>query len=195
MSRHKRNSWQDAAIYILTFVGVLWAVEVFNAAVGHRLNLFGIYPREINGLWGLVFWPFLHGSIQHLVVNTAPFVVLGWFVALRGPAIFLQTTILITLLAGVGVWIFGREAYHIGASGLVFGYFGFLVARGIYEKSISALAIASFTLFYYGGMIFGILPGDEFISWEAHLFGLIAGIFAAKYLPVTAGPGTTGGGS
>lgn len=186
MSRRKRTSWQDGAVYILTFVGILWAVEVINAALGHRLNVFGIYPRELSGLWGLLVWPLLHGNIQHLAVNTTPFVVLGWFVAMRGPAIFLQTTLLITVLAGAGVWTFGRVAFHIGCSGLVFGYFGFLVARGIYEKSISALAIACFTLFYYGGMIFGVLPSDEFISWEAHLFGLFAGIFAARTLPVEA---------
>lgn len=186
MTRQKSTSWQDGAIYILTFAGILWAVEVINAALGHRLNVFGIYPRELRGLWGLLVWPLLHGSMQHLAVNTTPFVVLGWFIAMRGPAIFLQTTILITVLAGAGVWTFGRVAFHIGASGLVFGYFGFLVARGIYEKSISALAIGCFTLFYYGGMIFGILPSDEFISWEAHLFGLFAGIFAARALPVKA---------
>ena len=123
MSSQNRNSWQDATIYILTFAGILWAIEVINATLSHGLNIFGIYPRDIDGLWGLVFWPFLHGSIQHLAVNTTPFVVLGWFIALRGPVIFLQTTMVITLLAGAGVWIFGREAFHIGASGLVFGYF------------------------------------------------------------------------
>ena len=93
MPSQQRNSWQDGAIYILTFAGILWAVEIINAALSHRLNVFGIYPRELIGLWGLLLWPFLHGSIQHLAVNTTPFVVLGWFIAMRGPAIFLQTTI------------------------------------------------------------------------------------------------------
>ena len=87
----------------------------------------------------------------------------------------------------MGVWIFGRDAYHIGASGLVFGYFGFLVAVGIYEKSLSSLTIASFAVFYYGGLIYGVLPTESFISWEAHLFGLMAGVLAARILALKSG--------
>ncbi|MDZ7686164.1 MAG: rhomboid family intramembrane serine protease [Gammaproteobacteria bacterium] len=85
---------------------------------------------------------------------------------------------------GLGVWLFGRPAFHIGASGLVFGFFGFLVTIGIYEKSLPALAIASFAIFYYGGMIYGVMPADGFVSWEAHLFGLCAGVFAGRMLAV-----------
>ena len=86
----------------------------------------------------------------------------------------------ILIIGGLGVWAFARPAYHIGASGLIFGYFGFLVAIGLYERSISSLVIASVTLFFYGGLILGILPTDSFISWEGHLFGLCAGIIAAR---------------
>ena len=105
----------------------------------------------------------------------------GSFVALKGTLRFFIVTLIITILGGVGVWCFGREAYHVGASGLVFGYFGYLVALGIYERSLQTLFIASLIIFYYGGMIFGILPGEKFISWEAHLFGLFAGVLAARY--------------
>lgn len=179
----KTVNWQSSAIYILTFTGILWGVEVINATLDHRLNAFGIYPRELDSLPGILVWPFLHGNITHLMMNTTPFVVLGWFVGLRGAFVFLQTTLIIVVVGGAGVWVFGRESFHIGASGLVFGYFGFLVARGLYERSISALFVAAFTLFYYGGIIFGILPTDAYISWEAHLFGLCAGILAARILP------------
>jgi membrane associated rhomboid family serine protease len=84
--------------------------------------------------------------------------------------------------------LFGRSAFHIGASGLVFGYFGFLVAVGLYERRIVSLAIASVTLFYYGGMIFGVLPVNSFVSWEGHLFGLVAGIVAARTFAARRGP-------
>ena len=115
-------------------------------------------------------------------MNTMPLLIMGFFVALRGPWIFTKTTLLILIIGGLAVWVFARPAYHIGSSGLIFGYFGFLVAIGLYERSISSLAIASVTLFYYGGLIFGILPTDSFISWEGHLFGLCAGILAARLM-------------
>jgi len=101
-------------------------------------------------------------------------------VALRGRWLFISSSLLILVVGGLGVWVFGRAAFHIGASGLVFGYFGFLVAIGVYERSLSGLAIASLTLFYYGGLIFGVLPTNSFVSWEGHLFGLLAGILAAR---------------
>ena len=131
---------------------------------------------------GIIFWPFLHGGFYHLLMNTTPLLVLGYFVALRGFVPFFQISAIIVLVGGLGVWVAGREAYHIGASGLVFGYFGFLVAAGVYERSVSALAVASFALFYYGGLIFGILPTESFVSWEGHLFGLLAGVLSARLL-------------
>jgi membrane associated rhomboid family serine protease len=105
---------------------------------------------------------------------------MGFFVALRGVRTFIFSSVLILTLAGLGVWLFGRPAFHIGASGLVFGYFGFLVALAWFERSLLAFSIACLVLFYYGGIIFGILPRDEFVSWEGHLFGLLAGIVAAN---------------
>ena len=113
-------------------------------------------------------------------MNTSPLLILGFLVALRGIFVFCAASLLIVLFAGICVWIFGRPAYHIGASGLVFGYFGFLVAIAFYEKRFSTLFITLLVLTYYGGMIFGVLPRDEFVSWEGHLFGLIGGVLAAK---------------
>ena len=115
-------------------------------------------------------------------MNTTPPRFLGFFVSLRGPLVFFSSTLLIVVVGGIGVWIFGRAAFHIGASGLVFGYFGFLVAIAWYERSLSGVAIASVVLFYYGGMIVGVIPTNSFISWEGHLFGLLAGILAARLL-------------
>lgn len=165
---------------VASFIVVLWALELVNAAFGHQLNVLGIRPRDIEHLPGILVWPLLHADLAHLAMNTMPLALMGFFVALRGSRVFLQTSVVIAVLAGLGVWIFGRPGIHIGASGLVFGYFGFLVAVGIYEKSLAALAIASFTLFYYGGLIFGVLPANSFVSWEGHLFGLMTGIYVAR---------------
>ncbi len=167
---------------VCAIVALIWAIELVNSLLGHRLNLFGIYPRTTEGLIGILVWTLLHGGLAHLVMNTTPLLFLGFFVSLRGPMVLLLTSLIVTVVGGAMVWLLGRGAIHIGASGLVFGYFGFLVAVGLYERSISALAIASVTLFYYGGMIVGVVPTDSFISWEGHLFGLLAGILAARLL-------------
>ena len=176
------TGWLDGARIIICFVAILWLIEAINTGLGHAFNVFGIFPREVATLPGILFWPFLHGNFQHLIMNTTPLLVLGLFVAMRGPAVFLQTSVIVMIVGGLGVWVFGREAYHIGASGLVFGYFGFLVAVGIYERRVSSLAVASLAVFYYGGLIFGVLPSDSFVSWEGHLFGLAAGVLAARFL-------------
>lgn len=166
---------------------MLWLVEAANTLTDHQLNVFGIYPRELAALPGLFFWPLLHANFQHLIMNTTPLAVLGFFVALRGASVFVRTCLVILLVGGLGVWLFGRPAFHIGASGLVFGFFGFLVAVSFYEKSLSALGIASFAILYYGGLIWGVLPSDSFVSWEAHLFGLMAGVLAARLPTVRRG--------
>jgi len=178
------ENWLRAIGIVGILVLILWSVEAANTALGHRLDLLGVYPRDVKSLPGILLWPFLHGSFRHLIMNTTPLVVMGFFVALRGGVVFTQATILIVVIGGSGVWLFGRAAYHVGASGLVFGFFGFLVAVGIYERSLGALAIASFTVIYYGGMLFGVLPVDSFISWEAHFFGLCGGVVAARVLAI-----------
>jgi membrane associated rhomboid family serine protease len=109
-----------------------------------------------------------------------PLIFLGFFVALRGPLLFFKISLLVWVLAGVAVWLLGRPAIHLGASGLIFGYFGFILAIAVYERSLWDLSVASLTIFYYGGLFFGVLPLQAFISWEAHLAGLAAGILAAR---------------
>ena len=139
-----------------------------------------IYPRQVEGLIGIVFWVLLHGDFVHLVLNTTPLLFLGFFVALRGPGLFFKISLLVWLCAGVLVWVFGRSAIHLGASGLIFGYFGFLLAIALYERRIFDLTVASLTIFYYGGMFFGLMPIHQYISWESHLAGFASGILAAR---------------
>ncbi len=165
------------ASWIIGFVAIIWAVELLNMAMGHSLNTWGIRPRELSGLPGILFSPFLHGSLNHVLLNTVAILILGTMVAVRGVKPLLEATIFIILLGGAGVWIFGRSAtQHVGASGLVFGYFGYLLSRGWYGRDFISIILAVLALVLYGGMLWGIVPFSEHISWEGHLFGLIAGV-------------------
>ena len=165
---------------IIGFVAVIWTVELVNTLMGHQLNVWGIWPRTVTGLVGIPLGPFLHGSFSHLMSNTIIFLGLGSLVAIRGRQVLMAVSVFIILIGGVGVWALGRPAIHVGASGLVFGYFGFLVAVGWYERRLGSILVAIAVVVLYGGLIGGVLPSPGIISWEAHLFGLIAGLLAAR---------------
>ncbi len=165
---------------IIGLVALLWGIEAINWFLDHRLSVYGIEPRSLSGLIGIVASPFLHGSILHLVSNTFPLAILGGLVLVRGTREFVETFIFIAIAGGLGVWLFGRASYHVGASGVIFGLFGYLVARGYYEKSVGSLAVAVVTLFAYSGILWGVLPLMPGVSWEGHLFGLLAGVLGAK---------------
>jgi membrane associated rhomboid family serine protease len=170
----------------ILFVCVLlaWLVELVNALVFNgTLDRFGIRPRDAAGLWGILAAPLLHVSWLHLVSNTGPFLVLGWLVLVRGVRDFLTVTVTATLISGLGVWVFGApNSVTVGASGVVFGYLGYLLARGYYERSVSAVVIAVAAAMLYGSVLWGLLPGQSGISWEGHLFGLVGGVAAARLL-------------
>ena len=186
-----------AIILLLTFVAAIWVVYLVNSLLfDGSLNRYGLSPMALPYRWlsefepslpylagslrGILLSPLLHGSFSHLMSNTFPLLLLGGFVAIRGAKTLIGVSLLVIVLGGLLVWIVGRPAIHIGASGLVFGYFGFLVAQGWYERSIVSIVVAVGVLLLYGGIIFGVLPQSGFISWEGHLFGLIAGVLAAR---------------
>jgi len=171
--------WQQIPL-LLGCVALLWGIECVNALLDHRLNRWGILPRTFAGLVGIPLSPFLHGSFAHLILNTVPLVTLGSFVAFYGTRIFLAVSLWIILLSGAALWLLGRSAYHIGASSVLFGYFGYLVARGWYERSVTALLVALLTLGLYGSIVWGALPTRSYISWEGHLSGLLAGVLVAR---------------
>ena len=171
---------RSALLLVAGFVALLWAVELANELADHRLNDYGIVPRTINGLIGIPLAPLLHGGFGHLFSNSVPLLVLGGLTAAQGRKALLNASLFIVLLGGAGVWLAGRSSIHVGASGLVFGLFGYLVARGWYQRSIGAVLIAVIVLGLYWGLLFGVLPSRGFISWEAHLFGLLAGVLAAR---------------
>ena len=166
----------------ILLVGLIWVLSL--------LQLLGIFnnfipkllPRHISGLPGIITMPFTHGSLIHLISNTFPLVVFSALISLKGNKYFLEVTASIILISGVMLWLMGRGTFHIGASGLVFGYFGFLLMRMYYSPSISTILISIVVFLLYGGIIFGILPRGGHISWEGHLFGLIAGILVARMM-------------
>ena len=169
------------AVLLLSLLGIMWAVEILDHLPFVQLDHFGIRPRSIAGLTGIVCAPFLHAGFAHLLANSFPFVILGGIVLLGGRAVFWRVTIFVVLAGGLGVWLFaGRFTNHLGASGLIFGYLGFLLARGWFEKSLPWMIGAGVILVVYGGLLAGVLPGTAGTSWQSHLFGFLAGVGSAR---------------
>ncbi|MCY4530268.1 MAG: rhomboid family intramembrane serine protease [Chloroflexi bacterium] len=174
---------------VAVLIALMWVVGMVNALLDYRLSEYGVVPRTAEGLIGIPLMPFLHGSFDHLVVNTLPAVVLGGFVAIQGSRKFLTATVFITLVGGGALWVVGRTAVHVGASGLIFGYFGYLIARAWYTRSLASVLIAVVVAVVYGGILLGVLPFfQEGVSWEGHLTGLIAGGLAARLMWKEDGP-------
>lgn len=165
---------------IAASIALVWLIEGVDVIVGHRLDQFGILPRNVTGLRGIPLSPFLHDGFNHVLSNTLPFAILGSFVAFQGRRVWLEVSLFVIGVGGLAVWVVGRSNLHIGASGLIFGYFGYLVGRGWYVRSLRSIAIAILAVILYGGILFATLPTSTFISWEGHLFGLIAGVLIAR---------------
>ncbi|PZV08591.1 MAG: rhomboid family intramembrane serine protease [Leptolyngbya sp.] len=146
------------------------------------LNQFGIIPRNLIGLRGVLFAPFLHANLAHLIGNTIPFVTLGWLIMLREVSDFFIVSVISAVVGGLGTWLFGSPGIHIGASGVIFGYLGYLLFRGYFERKPLSIAMSLFVLVLYGSLIWGLLPFQYGISWEGHLFGFLGGVVSAKML-------------
>ena len=160
----------------------MWVAEIVNWQLDHSLSGFGVIPRTSQGLIGIVLSPFLHTSFNHLFVNTLPLLFLGTFAALQGRRPFLLAILIIIIGGGFLLWCFGRTAVHVGASGLAFGLFGYLVARAWYHRGLWSLVVGVIVVVFYGGLLVGLLPTIKGMSWEGHLFGLIAGVLASRIL-------------
>ena len=166
------------------FIATLWIVHLINILMGGALTrLFGLVPRRVDGLDGIIAMPFLHGSWEHLWANTTPLLLLGGLILALAPERFLKATLIAVVLGGLLTWLFARDNNHIGASGLIFGWFGFLVALGLLERSGRALLGAFIAIAFYGAStVLGLDPSDNRVSWEGHLAGLVAGAAAAWIL-------------
>jgi membrane associated rhomboid family serine protease len=187
----KRPQWMVGGATILTFVSLLYLVELIDQLAGHSLDSNGIRPLETDGLWGIIFAPVLHANWQHLAANTVPLLVLGFLMTLAGLSRFVWATAIVWILGGVGTWLIGNVGSscgptdHIGASGLIFGWLAFLLVFGIFVRKFWDIVIGLVVLVVYGGVLLGAMPvlhqcGG--VSWQGHLCGAIAGVVAAYML-------------
>ncbi len=163
------------------FVVLLWAIKLVEVGLRIRFTKLGIYPMEAEGLIGIVTGPLIHSDFTHLISNTFPILILGTGIFYFYRKISIKVILWIYLMVGLWVWVAGRHEYHIGASGLIYGFASFLFFSGVIRKNTNLLAIALLVAFFYGGLVWGVLPLREGISWESHLFGAIAGGVVAFY--------------
>lgn len=175
-----KREFRSAMITLLAVVAVLWIVQVVNVTLFEgRLVEWGVQPRTLRGLPGIVLHPFLHGSWAHLISNTIGFLMLGGLVMLREPRDFWVVSLLAMLVGGIGIWLVGRAGPHIGISGVIFGYFGYLLLTGVFDRKITAFILSLLTFLIWGRLLLGLSPLQRGISWEGHLFGLAGGIAGA----------------
>jgi membrane associated rhomboid family serine protease len=171
----------SALVTMVMLTVSLYVIELADQITpGLVLDNNGILPREASGLDGVLWAPLLHGNWAHLVANTVPFLLFGFLAMAAGLGRFIAVTATIWLLGGLGVWLTAPPGVvHIGASGLVFGWLTFLLARGFFARSGRQILLAVVLFVYWGGTLFGVLPGQPGISWQSHLFGALAGLLAA----------------
>jgi membrane associated rhomboid family serine protease len=173
----------EAGMVAAVLIALLWGQEIADQVIfGSSLDRFGIVPRQSGTLSHILTAPFLHASFTHLIGNTLPLAVLAFLNALRGAGRFVVATLVIVVVGGLLVWLFARTGNHLGASELVFGYFGLLLASAWHDRRLGDILAAVAALVLYGGALWGVLPGNPYISWESHLFGFIAGVIAARLL-------------
>lgn len=168
-------------VFPMIFIIVIWLIFILDLSLDLDLFYWGLYPRKLSGLWGILFSPLLHGSLKHIIANTIPIFVLstGLFYFYRDLAF--RVLVLSYLATGVLVWCFGRPSYHIGASGLIYALAGFLFFSGVIRRHVGLMAISLIIVFQYGSLVWGIFPLEEKVSWEGHLMGLISGVILAIF--------------
>ena len=170
-------------LYLLDLLLIAWVIEAVDQfLLGGSLDRFGIHPRNFYGLLGIPLMPWLHGGFAHLSANTLPFLALGYIMLKSEGRRFFYSSAIIILLGGLGTWLIaGKGEVHIGASGLIYGYFGYVMTRAIIEKRPIWLLTGILVALFYGGMIFGVLPQNQLpVSWEGHLTGMLAGIWLGR---------------
>jgi len=175
-----------AAILMVGIVALLWLVELADRTVFVSLDPpaglddDGIVPRTVDGLGGVLWAPLLRGGVEHLASNTVPLLVFGFLVLAGGLGQFIAVTAVIWIVSGVGTWLIGSPGSTIGASGIIFGWFAFLLVRGFFARSAAQIVVAVVLFLIYGGLLLGVFPSNPGISWQAHLCGAVGGVLAAR---------------
>ncbi|MER5209556.1 rhomboid family intramembrane serine protease [Streptomyces sp. NPDC002838] len=176
----RRERAKDAAVLVAGWVALLWALEALDTISGHSLDTFGITPREPGELRDIVPAAFMHFGFDHLAANSVPLLVLGFLTALSGIRRCLAVVTMIIVVSGLGVWLTAPEhSVTAGASGVVFGLFGYLLIRGFVDRRAGDVLVGLLVGAVYGSILWGVLPTTAGVSWQGHLFGLIGGVAAA----------------
>jgi len=178
-----RDVRRDGFRMLLVLLAIMWVSEIVDTALDHRLDGYGIEPRDADGLIGIPAAPFLHAGFGHLISNTIPFLAMGFVIAFRGAARVLFVTAIVALVSGAGTWLVAPEfTIHIGASGVVFGYATYLLTRGFFDRDLIEIVIGVAVGVIYGGVLLGGLIPEDGVSWQGHFFGAVGGIVAARAL-------------
>lgn len=172
-------SMQANALLALQIIAILWLVQVLNYLLHYRLNALGLVPRTPSGLLGILFSPFLHGNATHLFFNSIPLFLLLSLMLNQGLEPLLLITLNIMLMSGVATWVLGRRAVHIGSSGVIMGYMGYLLLQAIFHPTPAAVILGLLALYYCSSILLHLLPSGETTSWEGHVFGFAAGLCVA----------------
>jgi len=173
--------FRKSVFYTISFVGLLWLVRLTESSFAFDFGVFGIHPRSIAGSVGIITGPLVHGDFHHLLSNSLPLLFLGIGVFYFYHRVALEVFIWIYLFTGFWVWVMARDAYHIGASGIVYGLASFLLFSGFFRKDTRSIAISLVVIFLYGGMVYGLSPVNDDISWESHLLGTVGGFVTAFF--------------
>ena len=177
----EKKIFKYSLLFPVLIVGLFWLVKLAEIVLNIDLAEFGILPLHLEGLPGILLSPFIHGSWDHLLSNSLPFLVLGFALFYFYRNLAYRILFLIYLLSGLCVWLGGRESYHIGASGIVYGLASFLFFSGVFRKDAHLLTIGIIVTFLYGSMFWGIFPIKPDVSWESHLWGAASGLLLSLY--------------
>jgi membrane associated rhomboid family serine protease len=177
MSTHKKliESVKIAAVP----VGVLWVIHIAKTLGNFQWGRFGIFPREVDGIAGIFLAPFIHGDFQHLLSNSVPLFFMTALILFFYPRVANVSMLLLYIVTGFLVWLFGRQVYHIGASGVVYAMIAFVFGNGIFRRNMKSIVLALAVIVMYSGYFAGVVPGKEGISWESHLLGAVTGFIVA----------------
>ncbi len=172
---------RDNLRFLSEILLLLWGIFIIDCVLGKRLLPLGIRPRHVSGLPGILFAPFLHANFNHLFFNSIPLIVLANFILIQGIPLFLHVSTLIILFSGLLTWCFAKDGLHIGASGVITGYWGYLISQAYYQNTMTSMILALVCVVYFAGILYAVFPGKKHISWQGHLFGLISGLGVGYY--------------
>jgi len=176
------NKFKSTIVFASYLLILIWLIEAVNFALGHSLNQLGIYPRDVNSLWHIFVAPFIHGFPVHALSNSVPLFILTIIAGFHGRKNLLICLLIIITFTGIMTWMIARPGYHLGASSLIFGLWGYLFGMGFKKRDVKSIVLATITFLLYGGLAYQLLHLQLHISWEGHFFGASAGLIAAFYL-------------